>query len=1142
MKAAFLRITLALALCLGVSGTVLPARAQTPVGPAAAEPARGVSPAGMLNVDGTLKLTPDSSGALDLAGWTVTLDPARGPVFGPAPVDDAPEFPAATVQGNWAAVGDGGGVMDAFIRAIVVTGTVAYIGGDFTDVANIPEADYVARWDGMSWSALSGDGAGNGALDSTVNALAVSGTKLYVGGWFSRVYDGSTTPVTGGASVALWDGAHWSGLGSNGAGGSSLNNGVNALAISGTDLFVGGQFTDVNDGGTPLPAADYVARWDGTHWSALSSDGAGNGSLSAGVMALAATGGSLYVGGYFTNVSDNGTPVPAADYIAQWDGTHWSALGSNGAGNGAFSNGYVNALAVSGSDVYVAGGFSNVSDSGTPVPAADYVARWDGTHWSALGSNGAGDGALDYPVSALWVSGADLYVGGGFTNVNNGGVVLGAADYLARWDGAAWSAIGSNGAGGGSITNKGGAVVMAIAQLSGRLLVGGLFYDLNDGGATVPQADYLAGWDGAHWAALGTEPNGALVNGYASSAVYAILVNGTDVYVGGHFTNVSNHGDNLPAADFVAKWDGANWSALGSNGAGDGAITARVTSLAMVGSSLYVGGVFSNVNNNGTPLAAADHIAKWDGANWSALGSNGAGNGALSPSSYVGALAASGTTLYVGGNFTNVNNSGVVLSTADRIASWDGVSWSALGTNGAGDGSIQNGSVAALVVTGTTLYVGGYFTDVNDNGSPLPAADYIAAWNGTHWSALGDNGAGGGSLNGGVNAIAVTGTQVYAGGSFTDVNNHGVILPEADYIAVWSGTNWSALGNSGTGVGALNGQVQAIALEGANVYAGGWYRDVNNGGAVVSAADYVARWDGTDWTALGINGQSVGSLTNNVQALVLDGTDLWVGGAFTNVRNHGTDPIKEADYLATYGTQPAPPPPVVASVLRGNVNPAGSDVVQYGLLFSKSVTGVDAADFAVTTTGIAGASINSVSGSGTTYTVMVNTGTGSGTLRLDVVDNDTILDVSLQPLGGVGAGNGDYTSGEVYTIDKSVPVVVSSLRVDPNPTRADSVSFVVTFSESVANVDVTDFVLTTSGLAGAAISSVSGSGTTYTVLVTTGVGSGTLRLDLIDDDSIIDGAHNWLGGAGLGTGDYVAGEAYNVRNRWIYLPQLQRGP
>lgn len=57
----------------------------------------------------------------------------------------------------------------------------------------------------------------------------------------------------------------------------------------------------------------------------------------------------------------------------------------------------------------------------------------------------------------------------------------------------------------------------------------------------------------------------------------------------------------LGAADNIARWDGANWSALGSNGAGDGSINSNVMNIIIANNGdLYVGGIFTNVNNNGT--------------------------------------------------------------------------------------------------------------------------------------------------------------------------------------------------------------------------------------------------------------------------------------------------------------------------------------------------------------------------------------------------------------------------------------------------------------------------------------------------------------------------------------------------------------
>jgi hypothetical protein len=228
-------------------------------------------------------------------------------------------------------------------------------------------------------------------------------------------------------------------------------------------------------------------------------------------------------------------------------------------------------------------------------------------------------------------------------------------------------------------------------------------------------------------------------------------------------------------------------------------------------------------------------------------------------------------------------------------------------------------------------------------------------------------------------------------------------------------------------------------------------------------------------------------------------------------------------------------PPTVISSVRAGTNPTNAASVNFTVTFSESVTGVDVSDFNLTITGVSGAAVSSVSGSGATRTVTVNTGSGNGTIRLNVIDNDSIMDGASNRLGGTGAGNGNYSAGQVYTIDKTAPTVTSSLRANPNPTNAASVNFTVTFSESVTGVDVSDFGLTvTGGVAGATVTSVSGSGSTYTVNVNTGTGDGTLRLRLIDNDTIVDSAGNKLGGTGIGNGNFNTGQTYTINKTLTY--------
>jgi hypothetical protein len=219
--------------------------------------------------------------------------------------------------------------------------------------------------------------------------------------------------------------------------------------------------------------------------------------------------------------------------------------------------------------------------------------------------------------------------------------------------------------------------------------------------------------------------------------------------------------------------------------------------------------------------------------------------------------------------------------------------------------------------------------------------------------------------------------------------------------------------------------------------------------------------------------------------------------------------------------------PSAVSVVRNDANPTNAAAVTYTVTFSEDVTGVDPTDFALVTTGVAGAKVTGVGGGPRVYTVAVSTGTGSGTVGLNLLDDDTIRDQVNNPLGGTGTGNGALT-GPAYTLDRTPPAVAGIALADATPTVPGTVHFVVTFTEPVTGVDGSDFALTTAGMTGAAVTGVSGSGTTYTVAVDTGFGKGTVRLDVADNDTVLDAVNNPLGGAGTGNGDFTSGPAYAV--------------
>jgi hypothetical protein len=143
-------------------------------------------------------------------------------------------------------------------------------------------------------------------------------------------------------------------------------------------------------------------------------------------------------------------------------------------------------------------------------------------------------------------------------------------------------------------------------------------------------------------------------------------------------------------------------------------------------------------------------------------------------------------------------------------------------------------------------------------------------------------------------------------------------------------------------------------------------------------------------------------------------------------------------------------PPVVSSMARVSASPTNASSVQWTVTFSESVTGVDATDFALVKTGITGASnAVSVTGSGAVYTAtMASTGSTDGSVGLNLVDNDTILDGLGNKLGGAGAGNGSFT-GQVYTIDRTPPVNAPAITSGPSGlVNSSSATFSFSSSES----------------------------------------------------------------------------------------------
>ena len=129
-----------------------------------------------------------------------------------------------------------------------------YAGGNFTEITSEPAlpANYVAKWNGSSWSGLGPQA--NPGLNGSVRSFAVdSSGNLFAGGAFTLAYTSSESPpaTVSVTRVAKWNGSTWSALGSG------VDGGASELAFDGEgNLYVGGEFGNAGDLVRP-----YLAKW-----------------------------------------------------------------------------------------------------------------------------------------------------------------------------------------------------------------------------------------------------------------------------------------------------------------------------------------------------------------------------------------------------------------------------------------------------------------------------------------------------------------------------------------------------------------------------------------------------------------------------------------------------------------------------------------------------------------------------------------------------------------------------------------------------------------------------------------------------------------------------------------------------------------
>ncbi len=333
---------------------------------------------------------------------------------------------------------------------------------------------------------------------------------------------------------------------------------------------------------------------------------------------------------------------------------NWAPIGSglNYAPNGMVSD-TLNDL------LYIYGNFRYANDI-----EVNGIAYYDGSQFSTIGTLGVTDTntTTTQPVGGMLLDGNNLYVAGYFDEV--GGVPVSC---IAHWNGNQWDDM----AGGfsDSLGDKG--PMGGLAIYNGDLYASGAFHFA--GG--VPCTG-VARWDGAQWHSTGFPYH----FGSGPCLMYQLKIYNGELYVSGNCLDSTQ-----AISQDIFKYDGSQWSVVGSGIAGFGSVDA----MEVYQGELYAAGYFPL-----GPGVPGNCIAKWDGQEWTPVG------GGLYNSN-VHQLQVIGGKLYAIGAF--VNAGGVE---AQHIASWDGNEW-------CGFGSQFDNRITAIGHINDIIYIGGGFRTID---------------------------------------------------------------------------------------------------------------------------------------------------------------------------------------------------------------------------------------------------------------------------------------------------------------------------------------------------------------------------------------------------------------------------------------------
>ncbi|MGH7596997.1 MAG: PQQ-binding-like beta-propeller repeat protein [bacterium] len=303
----------------------------------------------------------------------------------------------------------------------------------------------------------------------------------------------------------------------------------------------------------------------------------------------------------------------------------------------------------------------------------------------------------------------------------------------------------------------------------------------------------------------------------------------------------------------------------------------------------YIGGNFTKVGDFTRNWIA--HL-KADGTvdpNWNP---NPTGS-LISDPIHIHVIVVSGSTVYVGGSFTSIGGQERRGLAALNASTGQATSWN----------PNSSGIVRAIAINGEIVYAGGDFAAIGGQNRQRLAAIDMATGSATAWNP---------ALNARVHSIVISDTLLFAGGEFTSAG--GQVRNRLAAFGLTSGqvTGWNPNADN---------MVFVLALKESTLYVGGAF--LNIGGLWRSKLAALSIYSSTplSWNP---------NVSAPVRAIYLNGSTVYVGGDFTHINGKTASRIAALD--ATTGKATA----WIANALepvRGLAANTNGSVVYAGGLF-----------------------------------------------------------------------------------------------------------------------------------------------------------------------------------------------------------------